>query len=114
LRGDRTSSTELFASAQAARAKLVESRNALAKDAVGRLTLRLSRLLRRARLGRIESVLGRKRALELEVEALAAGVLPQAALDSLEAPRYLKDSEEYWPFEGDDWPDEYVGGEGLR
>ena len=30
----------------------------------------------------------------------------EAALDSLEAPRYLKDSEEYWPFEGDDWPDE--------
>jgi tetratricopeptide (TPR) repeat protein len=114
LRGDRTSSTDLYNAAQAARAKLVDARNAMAKDAVGRLTLRLSRLLRRARLGRIESVLGRKRALELEVEALAAGVLPQAALDSLEAPRYLKDSEEYWPFEGDDWPDEYVGGEGLR
>jgi len=35
-------------------------------------------------------------------------------VDSLDAARYLKDSEEYWPFEGDDWPDEYVGGEGLR
>jgi len=59
-------------------------------------------------------VLGRKRGLEIEVEALAAGVLPQAALDALEAPRYLRDDEEYWPFEGDDWPDEYVGAEGLR
>jgi hypothetical protein len=114
LRSDRSRAGDLYAAAQAARAKLVEARTALAKDAVNRLKLRLSRLLRRARLGRIESVLGRKRALELEVEALAAGVLPQAALDSLEAPRYLKDSEEYWPFEGDDWPDEYVGGEGLR
>jgi len=114
LRSDRARAGDLYAAAQAARAKLVEARTALAKDAVNRLKLRLSRLLRRARLGRIESVLGRKRALELEVEALAAGVLPQAALDSLEAPRYLKDSEEYWPFEGDDWPDEYVGGEGLR
>jgi hypothetical protein len=114
LRTDRGQAGDLYAAAQAARAKLVEARTALAKDAVNRLKLRLSRLLRRARLGRIESVLGRKRALELEVEALAAGVLPQAALDSLEAPRYLKDSEEYWPFEGDDWPDEYVGGEGLR
>jgi hypothetical protein len=114
LRSDRGQANELYAAARAARAKLVEARAALAKDAVNRLNLRLSRLLRRARLGRIESVLGRKRALELEVEALAAGVLPQAALDSLEAPRYLKDSEEYWPFEGDDWPDEYVGGEGLR
>jgi hypothetical protein len=114
LRGDRAEASDLYAAAQAARGKLLEARTALAKDAVNRLRLRLSRLLRRARLGRIESVLGRKRALELEVEALAAGVLPRAALDSLEAPRYLKDSEEYWPFEGDDWPDEYVGGEGLR
>jgi hypothetical protein len=114
LRADRAQANELYTAAQAARAKLLDARTALAKDAVNRLKLRLSRLLRRARLGRIESVLGRKRALELEVEALAAGVLPRAALDSLQATRYLKDSEEYWPFEGDDWPDEYVGGEGLR
>ena len=114
LQTDRASASEFYAAADAARAKLLEVRTALAKDAVNRLNQRLSRLLRRARLGRIESVLGRKRALEVEVEALAAGVLPQAALDSLEAPRYLKDSEEYWPFEGDDWPDEYVGGEGIN
>jgi tetratricopeptide (TPR) repeat protein len=114
LQTDRASATEFYAAADAARTKLLEVRTALAKDAVHRLDQRLSRLLRRARLGRIESVLGRKRALEVEVEALAAGVLPQAALDSLEAPRYLKDSEEYWPFEGDDWPDEYVGGEGIN
>ena len=114
LQTDRASANEFYAAADAARVKLLEVRTALAKDAVQRLNHRLSRLLRRARLGRIESVLGRKRALEVEVEALAAGVLPQAALDSLEAPRYLKDSEEYWPFEGDDWPDEYVGGEGIN
>ena len=114
LQTDRASASEFYAAADAARSKLLEVRTALAKDAVNRLNQRLSRLLRRARLGRIESVLGRKRALEVEVEALAAGVLPQAALDSLEAPRYLKDSEEYWPFEGDDWPDEYVGGEGIN
>jgi hypothetical protein len=114
LQIDRASASELYAAADAARSKLLEARTALAKDAVNRLNQRLSRLLRRARLGRIESVLGRKRALEVEVEALAAGVLPQAALDSLEAPRYLKDGEEYWPFEGDDWPDEYVGGEGIN
>ena len=106
---------ELYAAAQGgARQARSKRARALAKDAVNRLEPAASRLLRRARLGRIESVLGRKRALEVEVEALASGVLPQAALDSLEAPRYLKDSEEYWPFEGDDWPDEYVGGEGLR
>ena len=37
--------------------------------------------------------------------------LPQDAVDSLDAARYLEDNEEYWPFEGDDWPDEFVGSE---
>jgi tetratricopeptide (TPR) repeat protein len=90
---------------------LGDQETALARDALHRLDLRLSRLLRRARLGRIESVLGRKRALEVEVEAIRLGYLPQDAVDSLDAARYLEDNEEYWPFEGDDWPDEYVGGE---
>ena len=88
-----------------------DAETALAKDALHRLDLRLSRLLRRARLGRIESVLGRKRALEVEVEAIRLGYLPQDAVDSLDAARFLEDNEEYWPFEGDDWPDEYVGSE---
>ena len=75
---------------------------------------RLTRLLNRARLGRVETVLGRKKALEIEVDALSQGLLPQTIVDSLRAERYLGDDEEYWPFEGEDWADEYVGGEGLR
>ena len=96
------------------RKNLSEVETTLAKDALHRVDLRLSRLLRRARLGRIESVLGKKRALEVEIEAINNGYLPQDALDSLDAARYMKDSEEYWPFQGDDWPDEFVGGEGLK
>jgi predicted transcriptional regulator len=102
---------------QALRAKrdvLATHQEALAGDALARLDLRLSRLVRRARAGRIETVLGRKRALELEVEALSQGFLPQGAVDSLDAARYLSDDEEYWPFDGEDWEDEYIGGEGLR
>jgi hypothetical protein len=93
------------------RKNLSDAELALAKDALHRLDLRLSRLLRRARLGRIESVLGRKRALEVEVEAIRLGYLPQDAVDSLDAAQYLEDNQEYWPFEGDDWSDEYVGSE---
>jgi len=111
LRADSTQATALQARVTAARKDLSETESALARDALHRLDLRLSRLLRRARLGRIESVLGRKRALEVEVEAIRLGYLPQDAVDSLDAARYLEDNEEYWPFEGDDWPDEYVGGE---
>ena len=45
------------------------------------------------------------------IEAINNGFLPQDAVDALDAARFLKDNEEYWPFEGDDWPDEFVGGE---
>jgi hypothetical protein len=111
LRADASRGAEMQARIAAERRSLSDSETALARDALRRLDMRLSRLLRRARLGRIESVLGRKRALEVEIEAIRLGYLPRDAVDSLEAARYLEDNEEYWPFEGDDWPDEYVGGE---
>jgi hypothetical protein len=111
---DRERATRLYQSSQATRVAVEQQQYALARDALVRLDRRLSRLLRRARLGRIETVLGKKRALEIEVEALSQGLLPQTIVDSLDAERYLRDDEEYWPFDGEDWEDEYVGGEGLR
>jgi hypothetical protein len=114
LRADAQLAVGLSREIEGTRTELAAAENALAKDALHRLDLRLSRLLRRARLGRIESVLGKKRALEVEIEAINAGYLPKDALDSLDAARYLRDNEEYWPFEGDDWPDEFVGSEGLK
>jgi hypothetical protein len=113
LRADAEQAVSLNANLESARKEIANAETVLAKDALSRLDLRLSRLLRRARLGKIESVLGRKRALEVEIEAIGNGFLPQGAVDSLDAARYLSDREEYWPFEGDDWPDEFVGGEGL-
>ncbi|HVU03015.1 MAG TPA: hypothetical protein VHE30_14745 [Polyangiaceae bacterium] len=111
---DRQRATSLYGDAELLRLELSTEQLAAAKDALARLDKRLSRLLRRARLGRIETVLGKKRALEVEIEALSEGYLPQGAVDSLEAARYLRDDEEYWPFDGEDWADEYVGGEGLQ
>jgi hypothetical protein len=111
LRADASRGADMQARIAASRKELADAETSLARDALRRLDMRLSRLLRRARLGRIESILGRKRALEVEIEAIRLGYLPRDAVDSLEAARYLEDNEEYWPFEGDDWPDEYVGGE---
>jgi hypothetical protein len=111
LRADALKAAALQGRLETARKELVDEEASLVKDALRRLDLRLSRLLRRASLGRIETVLGRKRALEVEVEAIRLGYLPQDAVDSLDAVRFLQDSEEYWPFEGDDWPDEYTGSE---
>lgn len=114
LAGDREHATALYNEAQQLRVQVEAQELTLAKDALVRLDRRLSRLLRRARLGRIETVLGKKRSLEIEVEALSQGLLPQTIVDSLDAARYLGDDEEFWPFEGEDWSDEYVGGENLK
>jgi hypothetical protein len=114
LARDAALASELEHSARALREVLGARQETLAREALARLEHRLARLVRRARAGRIETVLGRKRALELEVEALSQGFLPQGAVDSLDAARYLSDDEEYWPFDGEDWEDEYIGGEGLR
>jgi hypothetical protein len=111
---DESRAAELYTSAQAVRKVAEADQAALAKDAFERLDRRLTRLLRRARLGRVETVLGKKRSLEIEIQALSQGLLPQTIVDSLDAARYLGDEEEYWPYEGEDWADEYVGGEGLR
>ena len=114
LSAERTRATELWGKAVILREEVEKQQLALAKDAFERVDKRLTRLLRRARLGRVETVLGKKRSLELEVEALSQGLLPQTIVDSLDAARHLGDDEEYWPFEGEDWEDEYVGGEGVR
>lgn len=81
----------------------------LARAAIGRLDRRASRLVARARLAKIDVVLGQKKGLEVEVDALKSGVLPKSAIDSVNAARYLEDNEEYWPFEGDEWLDEVIG-----
>ncbi len=114
LSRDLETEVRLRRSAEAARAELEAELGERAAAAVARLELRLARLLHRARLGRIETVLGKKRALEVEIEALSQGFLPPALVDSLDVARYLGDDEEYWPDDGEDWADEYVGGEGLR
>lgn len=114
IAADRELATRLHAEAASLHDKIEEQQLAFARAAFERLDRRLTRLLNRARLGRIETVLGKKRALEIEVEALTKGLLPQTIVDSLRAERYLENDEEYWPFEGEDWEDEYVGGEGLR
>jgi hypothetical protein len=72
------------------------------------LNERLASELRRARIGRIDAVMGAKRKLELQIESLAAGRFPPELADALRMQSLLRDDEEYWPFEGEDWPDEFL------
>ena len=71
------------------------------------LRARLAQELRRARIGRIDAVMGSKRQVELQIESLAAGRFPAELVDPLRMQSLLRDDEEYWPFEGEDWPDEF-------
>jgi hypothetical protein len=67
----------------------------------------LSSLLRSAGIGRIDAVMGSKRRIEGQIESLAAGRFPAELRDPLLSQGLLADDEEYWPFQGEDWPDEY-------
>ena len=83
--------------------KLLAQQSSSARRRSIALDQRLSRLLRRARLGRIETVLGKKRALELEIEALSEGFLPPGRRRFAGSGALPADDEEYWPFDGEDW-----------
>lgn len=106
---DQKQAKVLEAKGRAILAELDTVAIALTRDALKRFDKRSSRLVARARLAKIDVVLGRKKGLESEVDAIHQGILPKAAVDSIDAARYLEDGEEYWPFEGDEWLDEVIG-----
>jgi tetratricopeptide (TPR) repeat protein len=91
----------------AVRADLVRAANVAALRSLRDLRDRLAASLRRARIGRIDAVMGSKRRIELQIESLAAGRFPAELMDPLRVQGLLRDDEEYWPFEGEYWADEF-------
>jgi len=89
------------------RPQLIRAANERALFELQALGNRLSSFVRRARIGRIDAVMGSKRRIERQIESLAAGRFPAELQNPLLVQGFLNDNEEYWPFEGDDWPDEY-------
>jgi hypothetical protein len=87
---------------------LVSSANDRALAELTALRERLAGFLRRARIGRIDAVMGSKRRVEIQIESLAAGRFPAELRNPLLIQGFLANDEEYWPFEGEDWPDEYL------
>lgn len=65
--------------------------------------------LRRARIGRIDAVMGSKRRVEIQIESLAAGRFPAELIDVFRIQGLLREDEEYWPYEGELWTDEMDG-----
>ena len=67
------------------------------------------KVLDKARLGKVDAVIGQKRALDIKVQDLAAGRFPAELHGKLWEQGLIGDDEEFWPFEGEFWADEYEG-----
>jgi outer membrane protein assembly factor BamD (BamD/ComL family) len=90
------------------RPTLVQAANERAFAELKALRGRLAGFLRRSRIGRIDAVMGSKRRIEHQIESLSAGRVPRELQDPMRVQGFLDDDEEYWPFEGEDWPDEFL------
>lgn len=121
LAGSQSGGLGRMVAADLAAARRMESASARLADELGRAADKLShraleqlyrdtrRVLDKARLGKIDAIIGQKRRLEIEVQDLAAGRFPAELHGRLWEAGLIGDDEEYWPFEGEFWADEYEG-----
>jgi TolA-binding protein len=89
--------------------KLEAAGDKLAQRAIERLYNDTRRVLDKAKLGKIDAVIGQKRKLDIEVQDLAAGRFPEELIGKLWNAGMIGDDEEYWPWQGEFWADEYSG-----
>jgi tetratricopeptide (TPR) repeat protein len=89
------------------RVQLVDASSAVAEAALIDLQHRLKSLLRQARLTHIDAVIGKKKRLEIEIANLEQGRYSSEMFGRLETEGLIRDDEEYWPYEGEYWADEY-------
>ncbi len=107
LRADARSARQLPRRVRAMRGRIIDAAGTVAVRGLRELRERLGGELRRARIGRIDAVMGSKRRIEIQIESLAAGRFPAELVDPLRVQGLLRDDEEYWPFEGEYWEDEF-------
>jgi hypothetical protein len=99
---------ELARQLSALRARALAAARGLAGEALVELDGRLRAVLRQARLVQIDGAVGKKKRLEVEISQLYQGKIPASLFHKLQAEGTLADDEEYWPFEGEYWSDEYT------
>ncbi|HVZ71032.1 MAG TPA: hypothetical protein VHJ20_01545 [Polyangia bacterium] len=97
----------LSSEARELRSRLVAATSAIAEQALVELDTRLREMLRQARLTQIDAVIGKKKKLEIEISNLREGRYPPDMFAELQLEGLMGDDEEYWPFEGEYWSDEY-------
>jgi hypothetical protein len=107
IRSDRVAANQLRARAATLAWRIDAASGELIRQALGDLRVKLDGMLRQARLGKIDAVVGSKRKLERQIEDLAAGRFPAEMFGKLHIEGLIGDDEEYWPPEPERWADEY-------
>ncbi|HET9626805.1 MAG TPA: tetratricopeptide repeat protein, partial [Kofleriaceae bacterium] len=109
IQGDIADARRLDKAAHALYDKLVQAGDRLAQQAVDRLYNETRRVLDKAKLGKVDAIIGQKRKLDIAVQDLAAGRFPEELIGKLWNASQIGDDEEYWPWQGEYWADEYAG-----
>jgi len=109
VRADLAQSKQLDQSAKELLGRLEATADTMAQDALETLYVETKRVLDKAKLGKIDAVIGQKRRLEIEVQDLSSGRFPAELHGQLWEQGLIGDDEEFWPFEGEYWKDEYEG-----
>jgi tetratricopeptide (TPR) repeat protein len=109
IRADLGRARQLDQAARSLTGRLDAAADELARQSVERLYRDMRRILDKAKLGKIDAVIGQKRSLDIQVQDLAAGRYPVELRGRLWEEGLIGDDEEFWPYEGEYWADEYEG-----
>jgi TolA-binding protein len=109
IQGDLDHARELSSEASTFASKIDATADKLAAKAATGLYGDLRKVLDKAKLGKIDAVIGQKRKAEIQVEDMAQGRFPPELYNKLLEEGLIGDDEELWPSEGEYWKDEYEG-----
>ena len=109
IEADISDARRLDKAAHALANQLDAAGDELAQRAIEQLYAANKKVLDKAKLGKVDAVIGQKRKLDIEVQDLAAGRFPDELRGRLWNASMIGDDEEYWPFQGEYWADEYEG-----
>jgi TolA-binding protein len=109
LAADLAAAQRLARSASELAARLATAGGGLSQTSVDDLFLSVRKVLDKAKLGKVDAVIGQKRKLDIQVSDLAQGRFPEELIGRLWNASMIGDDEEFWPWQGEYWADEYEG-----
>jgi hypothetical protein len=109
LAADLAGAQRLARSAGELAARLATAGGGLSQNSVDDLYLSVRKVLDKAKLGKVDAVIGQKRKLDIQVSDLAQGRFPEELIGRMWNASMIGDDEEFWPWQGEYWADEYEG-----